>query len=584
MKTAFSPKTMGWAVAFATVFSMSHAGAQDLKEVPRNRTLISSGWEYHNQVPSPTNLNPYLSAFLHQRNSLHYTATEFLFYANRMTGDIVPWQAESYSYNDALTELTIKIRDGVTWADGKPFTAEDVVFTLDLLKSTAPKLLLSPAVKDWVANVEALDPLTVKITLSRPGPRFLRDMLADGTQARLIILPKHVWEGQDPTTFNFFDLEKGWPLGTGPYKLVKSDSGSMIYDRRDEWWAVKTGLASAMPEPERVIYRPATVEALPQLYTSNEIDVGRNLPVGSFEAAKARNPALVTWNDTGPVWGAPDGCTVNLVFNSQKKPFSDSRVRRSFNSAINRAELVDLAYEGSMPTATLPYSSYGGMLAYTDKIADLAPQLDKYDPAQIDQLLEPAGFKKINGVWAHANGDPWPIVIGTLGGNAIAPIITEQLKRAGYNATFQVLADATYYEAIGTGNFETALVLHCGSVYDPYQTLQYFHGKLVPDEGKSFIDPRGIYRYKNPELDAILDKMEQSAPSADNPEYMKLVRSATEIFVQDMPEITLAENVLATTFSSAYWTGWPSASDPYIAPYIPWEGFALVIHKLKAAQ
>jgi peptide/nickel transport system substrate-binding protein len=85
----------------------------------------------------------------------------------------------------------------VKWSDGQPFTAEDVAFTLDMLKSVAPDLLLSSAIKEWVAKAEVPDPRTVKITLTKPGPRWVQDFLAQGQAARFVVVPKHIWNGQD---------------------------------------------------------------------------------------------------------------------------------------------------------------------------------------------------------------------------------------------------------------------------------------------------------------------------------------------------------------------------------------------------
>src|SRR5689334_7206021 len=100
------------ALGFAVFASAWPAAAQSLKEVPRNRTLISQGWDFYNAVPSIDNFNPYAGVLLHQRNSLHYTVYEQLFYTNHFTNKLIPWIGESYSYNDAFTEITIKLRDG----------------------------------------------------------------------------------------------------------------------------------------------------------------------------------------------------------------------------------------------------------------------------------------------------------------------------------------------------------------------------------------------------------------------------------------------------------------------------------------
>src|SRR5690606_10682826 len=84
----------------------------DLPEVPRNRTFVSSGWDFYNQVPSPTNFNPYAGILLHQRNNLHYTVNEALFYSNYPTGETIPWLGESWEYNEDFTGITLNLRDG----------------------------------------------------------------------------------------------------------------------------------------------------------------------------------------------------------------------------------------------------------------------------------------------------------------------------------------------------------------------------------------------------------------------------------------------------------------------------------------
>lgn len=560
------------------------AQAQDLKSVPRNRTLISQGWDFYNQVPSPTSMSPYAGLLLHQRNSLHYTVNEMLFYTNHMTNEIVPWQAESFSYNAAFTEVTVKIRDKVKWSDGQPFTADDVVFTLDMLKAVAPDLLMSSAIKEWVGKAEATDPRTVRITLTKPGPRWVQDVLAQGQAARFVVVPKHIWTGQDPKTFGFFDLAKGWPVGTGPFKVVKSDSGSIIFDRRETWWAAEAGLAPSLPAVERVIFKPATVDAVPQLFTNNEIDLGRALLLGAFEAGKARNPGLVSWNKEGPVWGAPDGCTFRLIPNNQRAPFDDADVRRAISASINRPQIVDLAYEGSMPEAVWPFASYGGVMAYTAQMKDLLASsgVGTFDRAAAEKLLTGKKFTKgADGTWTKPGGEAWPITIIMQQGNPSGPVLVQQLKSAGFNVVFQALQDAAHNDAMAAGNFDMSLAVHCGSVYDPWQTLEHFHGKYAAAAGSRVTNPRSYTRYKNPELDALLDKMEAIQPSPKDPAYVKLVRDATAIVLRDQPEITLAEEFHVVTFNSTYWTGYPTAADAYMAPYLPWEGFNHIVNRLK---
>ena len=571
-------------VTALALFSTTAALSQNLPEVPRDRTLISQGWDFYNQVPSPANFNPYAGVLLHQRNSLHYTVNEMLFYTNHNDNKIIPWQASSFEYNKDFTEITIKLHDNVVWSDGQPFTAEDVVFTLGMLRAAAPDIILSGAIKEWVASESASDKLTVKIKLNKPGPRWVSDFLATGQAARFVVVPKHIWKDQNPRTFSFFDLAKSWPVGTGPYKLVRADSGSLIFDRRPSWWAVGAKVASGMPAPERIIYRPASVEALPQLFTNNEIDVGRNLSVGNFEAAKARNPRLQSWNTSGPVWGSPNGCTMRLVFNNQKAPFNVAEVRQAVNSAINRDQLVNLAFEGSMPKSSAPFSSYGTLKAYTTQMQDVvaAAAVDKQDLRKTEALLKSKGYAKgADGKWTQPGGQPWSLTVLTPPGDAIGPVLARQLQSAGIDTVFRNMQDAAYWDAMTTGNFEAAVSFHCGSLYDPWQTLEHMHSKYVAAPGDKQSNVRALTRYNNPALNALLDKMEASRPSPQDAEYMKLVKEATRIVLTDLPQLTLAEEVQVVVFNSNYWTGFPTAQDPYIAAPLPWEGFNQVLLRLK---
>ena len=576
-----------WAAAAVTILSLSSAvSAQDLRPVPRNRTMITQGWDPYNQVPSPTNLSPYSGVLLHQRNSLHYTVNEQLFYTNHVTNALIPWQALSYEYDPSSTTITLKLRDGVQWADGKPFTAADVVFTLAMLRAAAPDMTLSSSIKEWVASEEALDPLTVRIRLTKPGPRWVRDVLATGQTTRFVVVPKHIWEGKDPKTFGFYDPAQGWPVGTGPYRVARSDSGAIVFDRREQWWAAATGLAPALPAPERIIYRPATAEAWPQLFTSNDIDMGHAIPVGPLEAAMARNPRVESWNPKGPVWGTTAGCTLRLAFNVQAAPFDNVEVRQAIAALVDRQQIVDLAFEGSAPPAAAPFSSFEGMQAYTKQLQDLVPAATaRPDKARAETLLTGRGYKRgADGKWRQPDGAPWAVTLLTQASDPIGPVLARQLQVAGIDAVFRPTQDTAYFDALTSGNYGMAIASHCGSLYDPWQTLEHAHSKYSAPPGTRIANIRAITRYNNPEMDAVLNKLEAMQPSPTGPAYMALVREATTILFRDMPQVTLSEEFHPITWNTTYWTGWPNAGNAYVAPFQAWEGFALVIHRLKPRQ
>ena len=137
---------------------------------------------------------------------------------------------------------------------------------------------------------------------------------------------------------------------------------------------------------------------------------------------------------------------------------------------------------------------------------------------------------------------------------------------------------------IAAGTFETLNWVHCGSIYDPWQTLEHFHSKYSAPADKPTSNVRAFSRYSNPEMDKVIDAMSAMVPSPDNADYMKLVRQATEIYLKDMPEINYGSEYQIVPMNSTYWSGWPNDKNTYMEPVPPWDGFNMIVDRLKPTQ
>ena len=555
-----------------------------LKDVPRNRTLVITHWSdsYRTQHDNVENFNWWLPGNSHARHASEKGLIEYLFYTNLNEGEIIPWLGESFEYNDSLDAIDVKIREGAEWSDGTPFTAHDVKFTVDMVIANAPDLIRSNYWAELIAGVEVHDDYNLTMTLTRADPRFFQTQFGFGWENHVPIIPKHVWENEDPLTFSNYDPAKGWPLGTGAYRLALSTPEVQIYDRRDDWWASEIGFRDA-PEVERIQYIPvANDDIAGQLYINNQLDVGPPLLKGTFEAAKGFNDALRSWNFEGPVWGAPDGCNFVLIMNNQKEHFSSADVRWAINHAINRDEITGLAYEGGVPAVVVPISSYG-VKQYLPLMQDI---LDKYDAGnhsleKVDERMGTAGYSKDSeGFWSKDGGRVEITLEIPSWMRPQGPFLEKQLQAGGFDAIFKQGEPATIGDRLQLGETEVVWV-QCGSINEPYDTFKSYHSKNSAPPGERYAGAVQGGRYENPEMDAILDEMEAMLHSPDDPRYVELARGAMELFLRDMPVIHIAEELHVIVHNTHWWTGWPGVEDPYVAPYPPWNGWYLITLNLE---
>ena len=104
------------------------------------------------------------------------------------------------------------------------------------------------------------------------------------------MMPEHIWKDQDPLTFKNFDLAKGLPMCTGPYKLASTGPTEVVWQRDDNWWGAKTGVFK-LPEPETIIWTWAgPPETRAALMANGQLDSLMDITLGALQALQDAEP------------------------------------------------------------------------------------------------------------------------------------------------------------------------------------------------------------------------------------------------------------------------------------------------------
>jgi ABC-type transport system substrate-binding protein len=355
---------------------------------------------------------------------------------------------------------------------------------------------------------------------------------------------------------------------SGPYNTMVWDQNQKILDLREDWWAVKAGLAT-MPEVKRIVMTNIggqvgqNMDTVAQRVVNNEYDATLDMRSSVIGNILKQNPKVTTHTANKPPYGYLDWWPNSLWVNTQISPTNDVRVRRALSLAIDRNKLNDMVYEGAKVSTIYPFPLYPNLVKFAETPA-MKALVDKYQPGKFDlaesaKLMTDAGFKKnAAGLWTKDGKTVDATIQGFEGIHSdIVPILVEMLRQAGFDANVNFGTDA--YQNMADGKPGLYMFGHGASLIDPEATLNLFNGRYSAAVGTSAGNNR-FSRYSNPEYDKIVDAMAPLA--ADDPKFTELATKAMEIYWRDVIDIPVIQWLHRIPYNQTYWTNWPTADNP----------------------
>ncbi|HEY8541262.1 MAG TPA: ABC transporter substrate-binding protein, partial [Pseudothermotoga sp.] len=376
------------------------------------------------------NFNPYFAG------GTGYAACGFIYetlvYSNNFTGDLIPWLASSYEWSQDYKSITLNIRKGVTWSDGKSFTADDVVFTFEMLKKF-PALDTQGVWKSGLETVEKIDEYTVKLNFSKLNTLIIYNI------AGIYIVPKHIWEKvEDPSKFTNEN-----PVGTGAYVLETFTDQVFTLKKRADYWQADKIKVDRIRIPAFNGNEPA------QLAVANgEIDWGGiNYP----KIENIQNKDIKFW--------FPEGNPVFLFFNLERAPFKDPAFRKAVAKAVNTDELIRIGMTNYAVKAN-PVVIKSGYSYLIDQ--NLKNKWYSFNLQQAKSELEALGFKAgKDGILVGPNGIrlSYELIVpaGWTDWIAVSQLLSQQLKKVGIELNVTPIDYGAYLTKIRQKDFDVAV-------------------------------------------------------------------------------------------------------------------------------
>jgi peptide/nickel transport system substrate-binding protein len=485
---------------------------------------------------------------------------ETLFGFNLLDGSLKPVVGKNLSYPDQSTAV-IQLYQEAHFADGKPVTADDVVYTFQLAKTHT--YLNHAEFWTFVTDMVAKDSHTVQLTLSADNlnPGQVQHYLANQP-----IVPKHIWTGIEARGGSLLDYVEMSPVGSGPYKLHDANQQQVVLVRDDKWWG--NGIFGA-PAPAYITHPILKDNDAANLaFQNGELDYSQTFTPQIWLMWQQKNLPVGTWYRQAPYY--VPGQIPMIFLNVHRKGLDNAKVRQALAYSIDYAKIAATAMSSYSVTANASLIIPDGAEKKFFDSAGVSQTGWKTDTQKAVQILEQdLGAKKgSDGIYVLPDGTrlgPWKAQCpnGWTDWQATIQVVSDSAKALGIDIqTF--FPEATQdIPALQNGDFDIGMYSARGA--DPASPWARFHdamsGKLVPPAGQTAFWNYG--RFSDPAAEPLLTQ----TASASKSQQPQLYAQLDDLFRKNVPVIPMMYRPLEFyQYNESVWTGFPNSSNPFAPP------------------